>query len=563
MVTDEKVSVKSQPRVGAQPRTALGPEIDDLEPAEDWLFVVPKASDERPLLRCGEFGLKVANSEEPRIERTVRGRQVIVVVPGEGPGRQAAIDLADRLGPIADKVVEWVIHGWGSDETPDLASVDEKEDLATTLAIEKPWLYDPLAKDTVGDDVKDPIGDVDPAAFHGVLGQLVLKTQKDTEANPLFVLLHLLAFFGAAIGRGPHFIFSADRHALNLFVGVIGTSGRARKGTAAGVAKAIWRRVDKNFAENNIVNGLNSGAGLLYHLRDRSDKPGKNGKLIEDEGVRDKKRVFLEPELSSVLMQGHRESDPLLGYTRQFFDGERIIKSITKDPVTVTEGHVSIIGHCTPADLKAHLSSTDKANGTANRFLWDFGVRSKMLSRGGDVNALLDDMLGHQLKRLRDAVEFASGIGRVRFAPMVEDRWDKVYRRLDAIPPGPIGDLFVRAPSIVVRVASLFALSDMKGEVEDVHLDAALAIWEHSERSLRFMFPSDTDPAAEKLLEALKAHPGGLTKRQIFSVAFKGHIVADVLDPILLKLLSDRTIITKKVPSKGGRPPCLYLFNEW
>ena len=63
--------------------------------------------------------------------------------------------------------------------------------------------------------------------------------------------------------------------------------------------------------------------------------------------------------------------------------------------------HVAVVGHCTPEDLEIHLNDADKANGTANRLMWFFGVRSKILPRGGDVFGLLSDFLSGAGKMYR------------------------------------------------------------------------------------------------------------------------------------------------------------------
>jgi hypothetical protein len=418
-----------------------------------------------------------------------------------------------------------------------------------------------------GGDVKDPIGDVDPKAFHGVLGWLVEKTQPETEANAFFVLLHLMAFFGNAAGRNPHLVVSATRHYLNLFIGLIGSSGFGRKGTAGYVAKAIWRKVDPDFVDGNIIDGLNSGAGLLLHLRDPAKRPGKKGETVEDPGVTDKRRVFLESELSSVLMQGHRESDPLLGHLRKFFDGDDIVRSNTKDPTQVTGGHVSVVGHCTPADLEMHLSEADKGNGTANRFLWEFGVRSKLLSRGGNVFKLLDDDTARDLQEalqdLKESIAYAKTVGEIRRNREVEERWEQLYRDFNEIPPGRIGAFFVRAPVQVMRLASICALTDRKKIIEGSHLDAALACWEQSRRSLRYIFKADINPRAEKLLAKIKAAmPEGLTKRQIINEVFQKHKDSGI-DEILIKLLADRAIVLTEPVSTGGRPAGRYCLKQW
>src|SRR5579859_5000532 len=109
--------------------------------------------------------------------------------------------------------------------------------------------------------------------------------------------MHLLCCFAAAAGRKPHFVLSV-REYLTLNVVTISPSGSGRKGTAAGMAKTIWREIDEMFADMNIISGLNSGAGLLYEMRDPSGKKDKKGEPI-DHGVTDKRRLFIESEFAS------------------------------------------------------------------------------------------------------------------------------------------------------------------------------------------------------------------------------------------------------------------------
>jgi hypothetical protein len=458
----------------------------------------------------------------------------------------------------ADSWVDWY------DEALGMGRFEDRFDFFHVLEQRANWLLNPSIESIDHDDeFIDPVPDVDGAAFYGPLGQLALETQKETEANALFVLDHLLGFAGVSVGRGPYYVLSGDFHRPNLNIGIVGLSGRARKGTAAGVAKAIWRLVDANFVGENILSGLNSGGGLLHHLRDARVQRGKNGKDVEDPGVADKRRVFLEPELASVLMQGHRDANPLLCYVRQLADGDSKIHSLKTEAITVTDAHVGIIGHCTPADLKDYLTSTDKKNGTAGRFLWHYGVRSKRLLEGGDVGSVLD-FLEPDLAKLRNAITTARTFERMRLAPGISDRWKKIYADLDDNhPPGPIGDLFVRAPTYIIRAAMIFALMDAKRLIEVPHLEAAQALWKHSERTLRYLFPADVDVEAERLLAALGAAPAGLSKRQIIHDVFKKNVGVATLDALLLDLLASRSITAKKVHSGRGRPATIYTKHEW
>jgi hypothetical protein len=502
------------------------------------------------------------------------GKTVVILPDHDGSGESYAIAVAGILAgldprPII-KVVRLPLAGEGDDieqwleAVPDAWGPDEcRAELERIAEATPEWM--PPAEAPEGDDVRDPIGDIDPKAFHGVLGRLALGTQKETEANPVFVFMHLLGFFGAAVGRSPHFVISATRIYMNIFMGLIGPSGYSRKGTAGFVAKAIWQKVDPLFARDNITDGLNSGAGLLYHLRDASTKLGKNGQPISDPGVTDKRRVFLEEEYSSVLKQGHRENETLLEYIRKAADGQDIIRSNTKDPVTVTGAHVSVIGHCTPADLTTNLSDSDKHNGTANRNLWFFGVKSKILPRGGDVFALLDSgALDADLKELREAIDFAKGVGIMRRSPAAEAKWAEIYRGFQDVPPGRLGALFVRAAPQVMKLASNLALLDRSRIVEVVHLEAALAIWDHSSRALRWIFRADVDKNSEKIIEALKAAPDGMTKKQILEDVFKRNLKAAAVDELLRTLLAHRTILKRDpIPGTRGRPAPRFVLNDW
>jgi hypothetical protein len=501
------------------------------------------------------------------------GKTVVILPDRDAPGEGYAAAVAGILAGLEPrptvKVLRLPLVADGEDveqwleAVPDSWGPEECRAELRKLADATPEWTPPA--DASEDDIRDPIGDIDPRAFHGVLGRLALSTQKETEANPVFVLMHLLGFFGAAVGRSAHFVISATRVYMNLFVGLIGPSGYSRKGTAGFVARAIWQKVDPSFTRDNITDGLNSGAGLLYHLRDPSTKLGKNGQPIVDPGVDDKRRVFLEEEYSSVLKQGHRENETLLEYIRKAADGQDVIRSNTRDPLTVSGAHISVIGHCTPADLTTNLSDSDKHNGTANRNLWFFGVKSKILPRGGDVFALLDSgALDADLDELREAIEFAKGVGIIRRSPAAEVKWAEIYRGFQDIPPGRLGALFVRAAPQVMKLASKLALLDRSRTVEVEHLDAALAIWDHSARALRWIFRADVDERSEKVIEALRRAPDGLTKRQLLDDVFKKNLKAAQLDELLRTLLAHRMILKRDpVPGARGRPAPRFVLNDW
>lgn len=76
----------------------------------------------------------------------------------------------------------------------------------------------------------DPWPELGAAAYHGLAGEVVTTLSPQTEADPVALLLQYLAYFGNAVGRGPHYIVENDRHYPNLFVLLAGETAKARKG---------------------------------------------------------------------------------------------------------------------------------------------------------------------------------------------------------------------------------------------------------------------------------------------------------------------------------------------
>jgi hypothetical protein len=79
------------------------------------------------------------------------------------------------------------------------------------------------------------------AAFQGLAGDWVRMLDAHTEADPVALLVQLLAAFGSAVGRGPFTKAEADRHYTNIFVALVGETAKARKGTSWGHTRRLTR----------------------------------------------------------------------------------------------------------------------------------------------------------------------------------------------------------------------------------------------------------------------------------------------------------------------------------
>jgi hypothetical protein len=104
-----------------------------------------------------------------------------------------------------------------------------------------------------------------PAAYHGLLGEIVRKLEPETEADPVAILAQLLVGFGAAVGRGAYFEVEATRHRPQEFLLLVGESSTSRKGTSWDHAARLINTADTTLAER-ILTGLSSGDYLPQRI---------------------------------------------------------------------------------------------------------------------------------------------------------------------------------------------------------------------------------------------------------------------------------------------------------
>jgi bifunctional DNA primase/polymerase-like protein len=108
-------------------------------------------------------------------------------------------------------------------------------------------------------------------ARHGFVGRLLDVVGPHTEADPVAIIGQMLAGFGAAIGRMPHFAVERDRHGGNIFLVLVGETSKGRKGTSLGYARELIVTADPTLCDR-MANGLSSGEGLIDAVRDPIEK---------------------------------------------------------------------------------------------------------------------------------------------------------------------------------------------------------------------------------------------------------------------------------------------------
>jgi len=408
-------------------------------------------------------------------------------------------------------------------------------------------------------------------ARYGLAGDIVSLIEPHTEADPVGVLVQLLAGFGVLIGRNAHFRIGGDFHYLKLFLVLVGLTASGRKGTSWSEVHRVLTRVDPAFADL-VQNGLSSGEGLIYHVRDevRVMKPRKKAKLAEDEwpdelvevtidaGSNEKRCMVIEPEFARVLKVISREGNTLSSVIRQSWDTAKL-SVMTKNPIKATDAHIGISGHITQQELLRNLQDTETSNGFANRFLWICVKRSKYLPDGGNLS---DAALNDVIQRLARVTEFARSTDEMKRSPAAGELWKANYRRLSDGYQGLLGSVTSRATAQVMRLACLYALLDLSAVIDVDHLKAALALWRYCEDSAKYIFGESLgDKVATDIVEALTGQPEGMSRTGM-SNHFNRNRTSREINLALEYLLSLDRVEMRRVEGPGRPTEVFTLRHE-
>jgi hypothetical protein len=399
------------------------------------------------------------------------------------------------------------------------------------------------------------------AAFHGLAGEIVHAIEPHSEADPVALLVQFLLAFGGALGRTAHFRAEGDTHFCNEFGVLVGRTSKGRKGISWGRIKRILEIADRPFAQERVLSGLSSGEGLIWQCRDAITKKHpikEKGRITgyqdvqEDPGIADKRLLAFEPELASVLRRIEGQTgNTLSALLRQAWEtGD--LRTLTKNsPAKATGAHVALIGHVSVEELRRYLSATEQANGFGNRFCYFCVQRSKLLPEGACLEPGTIDALA---ARVAAGLAFGLTAGELRRDGAARAFWAEVYGPLSEGKPGLSGCMLARAEAHVMRFASMYAALDCSPLIRVEHLQAALALWDYSEASVRHIFGDALgDPLADDLLRILRSvGKAGATRTELHGFLGRHH-AADRINRALGVLLKAKLARCDHLQT-SGRP---------
>ena len=407
----------------------------------------------------------------------------------------------------------------------------------------------------------------DPACLYGLVGDVARAGSGTTEANAYAVALNFLVYLGAAVGRGTYMQVGNTWHHARGFGLHVGRSGRGRKGDAASLVhridKAI-RALDEQTAPQVHRGGLSTREGLALLIHDGWTQ-GKE----EVPPIHDKRLCVFESEFANVLAQGKRDGNTLSSALRDCWDGVSIRPATKSSRVWATDPHVGLMAAVTPSELRALMAARELTNGFANRFLIVWAERTQMLPF---PQATPQGVINDLAQRTAEVIEFAGGlrpvdrdVHRVTLTAAAQGLYARLYgAELNDQSDGElIAALLERRAPVLLRLAMLFALSDLTREVDVHHVEAALAWIKYWRESVKFIFTSamdeagvaETSEATEKIVEFLRSK-GKATRKQITIECFQSHATKARIDAALDELLTatPARIVVETVARPKGNP---------
>ena len=389
----------------------------------------------------------------------------------------------------------------------------------------------------------------DPACLYGLVGEVAHVGSDGTETNPYAIAANFMGYLSCAIGRGPYLPIGNTWHHARLFSLHIGRSGRGRKGDAVSLVIRIdqaLRERGGRHAPQVHRGGLSTREGLIALIHD-GYKQGR----IETPPVLDKRLWVVESEFSNVLHQGRRDGNTLSAALRDCWDGISLKPATKTNRQYASDPHVCISGAISPEELLSLLRSRDLTNGFANRFLMIWAERTNVVPfPEATVQSKVDELAGQTAKVLEFINSDRDGCRdsfRLEMSSQAQWQYGQLYRdELNTETGSPLlGSLLERQAPMLLRLAMLFALTDMQLVIDVQHIDAAAAWMRYCAASVSYVFVSadqeakliQTQKVAGKLIEYLNRTKVA-TRKQISDECFQRHESKSRIDAALYYLMA-------------------------
>ncbi len=389
----------------------------------------------------------------------------------------------------------------------------------------------------------------DDACLYGLIADVARAGSEETETNPYAIAANFMAYLSCAIGRGTYLPIGNTWHHARLFVLHIGRSGRGRKGDALALVLRLdqaLRKLNEEIAPQIHRGGLSSREGLVALIHD-GYRQGKQ----DIPAMPDKRLWVVESEFANILHQGRREGNTLSAALRDCWDGVCLMPATKSNRLYASHPHVCLSGAITPSELMGLMTTRELTNGFANRFLMIWAERSQILPFPKATPQATVDALARRILQVLEFVRARQYAERdhlrMDLTPQSQWRYAQLYRGElnDDGGSDRVTSLQERRAPMLLRIAMLFALTDLQSCIDVPHIEAAMAWVRYAGASARYVFVSTADEekmaqvheASQRIFEFLQGR-GQATRREITVECFRGHETKARIDSALENLLN-------------------------
>ena len=452
---------------------------------------------------------------DPRYSDLLDNRDLVILPDNDKPGRDHALDIAERsfgkarsvkvleLPGLPEKgdVLNWLQVGHTVEELMELVSAaPEWQPPVTAAAPSEPTNEIPQLPDDVFTgwlaDFRDWVLPTTDGSIEGIFGAASVQV-------------------GVALGRSVSVHYGVPTFA-NLFVALCGPTGVPRKTTLINRSQSIQ---DRAFTEDFVrtVRSIGSGEGLLERFCQEVEEGEGRSKRTVLQPIPGQRVLLDEPELTNLLKKIRRPgtaniAEILLG----LFDGADYSPSTRRRPIVVEQPFFSIITATTPEALEATLNDVDIDSGLIPRVATFWCSPREPIAWPAPPD---QELLTSLASKLQDVAHFAGGLHHqnpvLELSDGARSEWESIYRDLvkeSREAPKAVAGIMARVPTMIMKWALLYAVQDFHTVIEVHDLARAAMVGDYLMQSARLVpLHVEKVPLARvesKILEMMSREPG-------------------------------------------------------
>lgn len=294
--------------------------------------------------------------------------------------------------------------------------------------------------------------------------------KESTEAPPQYHEFALMVLVGAMCGRRVYVKIGGLPLYPNFYCVLVGESGLTRKSTTIRYVRHYFNKFLEDKVQVKWTPNVSSLEGLLAYMQRDSD--GETS------------FIHAPDEFASLLKIGQRKGTKniISGLAELYVCPPDYGLQVKKreESIEVSKPFLSILAATTMQWLEDNLKETDIPGGFANRFIFVYGERDRIISRPPEPSDSFERILEQQLTEIWNFIQTYDSQGlELNFSEeagkMYDNFYYETYSKLDNLGNDyQIEALKRLVPDHVLKIATVLAVSERKRQIDERVLEQAI-----------------------------------------------------------------------------------------